>query len=454
MITTSKPLKQRILTASIWTLGGHIGSQSIRLVSNLIMTRLLVPEMFGLMAIVNVLLIGLVLLTDLGLRQNIIQSKRSQEEIFLNTVWAFQIIRGFFIWTVSVLVAIAVYIAQHYHLISANTVYAESLLPYIIPVATLSTLISSFEPTWTSLASRGLQQSKLVKIEIFSQLAGVVLMVLLALAFKSIWALVIGSLGTSLAQQIIVNFIYKEKRNRFEIDKEALHEIFHFGKWVFLSSVVGFLNNNGDRLLLGGLVSTVELGVYSIAAFIIGAVTMVISRVIVNVAYPALSETSRNNPSDLKRVYYRFRLPFDAGLLFLAGFFLLTGHTIIDILYDHRYQNAGWMLNILALSLISIRYNLTDQCYMALGKPRVMTALIVIRTVTLFVLLPIAFKQFGMQGAVWAIVISGFSSFPAAIYYKKITNLLDIKKELITLPMFLIGLGFGFIFNKLASWLL
>lgn len=410
--------------------------------------------MFGLMAIVNVLLIGLVLLTDLGLRQNIIQSKRSHEDIFLNTVWAFQIMRGLFIWGVSILAAIGVYFAQANNLLASGTVYAEPLLPYIIPIATLATLISSFEPTWTSVASKGLQQSRLVKIEIASQLAGVILMVLLALYFKSIWALVIGSLGSSLAQSIIVNFIIKEKKNRFEIDKEALHEIFHFGKWVFLSSVIGFLINNGDRLLLGGLITTEELGVYSIAAFMIGAVTMVVSRLMANVAFPALSEAARERPQDLKRVYYRFRIPFDAALLFAAGFLVVAGQSIIHILYDARYQNAGWMLNALALSLISIRYNLADQCYMALGKPKVMTVLIMIRTATLFILLPIIFKKYGIHGAIWVIVLSGFVSIPLAIYYKKINNILDIKKEFITFPLFLIGLAFGIFFNKLYSIML
>lgn len=413
------------------------------------MTRLLIPEMFGLMAIVNVMLMGLVLLTDVGLRQNIIQSKRSNEVSFLNTVWTFQIIRGIFIWVASVVVSAGIYFAQSFSWLASNTVYANPLLPLIIPVATLAVIFSAFEPTWTSLASRDLNQAKLVKIEIISQVAGVLLMMLLAYCYKSIWALVVGSLVTSLVHAFIVNFMVDEKRNHFHIDKSALGEIFHFGKWIFLSSVIGFLINSGDRLLLGGLVSSTELGVYSIASFIVGAVYMVISRLLANVAYPALSETARNKPDDLCRIYYKFRIPFDATVLFLAGFFLLTGQTIINILYDNRYHEAGWMLSILSLCLISLRYNLTDQCFLALGKPKLMTYLIVIRTVFMFTLLPVVFQKFGLHGAIWIIVLSNFSSFPLAIYYKKSYHLLNVKKELITLPMLVVGLLFGYVFNQL-----
>lgn len=408
--------------------------------------------MFGLMAIVNVILIGLVLLTDLGVGQNIIQSKKAHDAHFLNSAWSFQIMRGFFVWAVSILVAIGVYFAQTYHLLPSGKVYSEPLLPFIIPVAALTTLIGAFEPTWVVLSKRGLQLARLVKIELVCQLAGVGIMIVLAILFKSVWALVAGSLVTSIAYILIVGVLIKEERNYFVFDKEVLKEIFHFGKWVFLSSVVGFLINNGDRLLLGGLISTSELGIYSIAAFMVGAVFMVVSRLMGSVAFPALSEAVRERPHDLKRVYYRFRVLFDAGLLMVAGILFVSGQTIVDVLYDTRYQNAGWMLSALSLGLIALRFNLADQCYIALGKPKVMTILIVIRTVFLFVLLPLAFKQYGLQGAIWAIVISGFASVPMAIYFKQQHGLLDIKKELITAPVFIVGLAIGFIINKIVQY--
>ena len=397
---------------------------------------------------------GLSLFSDLGLKQSIIQSKRGRDERFLNTIWSFQIIRGFSIWGFSVLVAVAVLMAQRLLWMPVGTVYAEPLLPYIIPVSTLGMMISAFEPTWTSLASRDLQQARLIKIELICQITGVIVMVLMAFYTRSIWALVLGSLISGITRSIIVNFVIKEKRNHFEIDKAYTSEIFHFGKWIFLSSIIGFLAMNGDKLLLGGMISTKDLGVYNIASFMIGAVATIVSRLLGGVAYPALSETVRDRPYDLQRIYYRFRLPFDAGIMFLAGLLFVSGQTIIHLLYDSRYADAGWMLNVLALSLIALRYNLADQSYLALGKPKLMTMLTLIRTVALFVFLPIAYHQFGLHGAIWAIVASYFSSFPMAIYYKKTHQLLDVKKELITLPMIFLGIACGYAFNKIVQLML
>jgi O-antigen/teichoic acid export membrane protein len=80
-------LKQRILRAGSWTLAGQVLSQVIRLGSNLVMTRLLAPEMFGVMSIAITVGMILGMLSDLGLNQNIVQSKRGEEPAFLDTAW-------------------------------------------------------------------------------------------------------------------------------------------------------------------------------------------------------------------------------------------------------------------------------------------------------------------------------------------------------------------------------
>jgi len=69
------------------------------------MTRLLVPEMFGVMAIAMMVMYGLALFSDVGLRQSIVQSRRGGEAVFLNTAWALQIMRGFVIWGAALAVA-------------------------------------------------------------------------------------------------------------------------------------------------------------------------------------------------------------------------------------------------------------------------------------------------------------------------------------------------------------
>jgi O-antigen/teichoic acid export membrane protein len=95
---TSISLRQRMIGASSWVISGHLVGQLLRLAGNLIMTRLLVPEMFALMAVAGIFLLGLNLFFDAGLNQNIVQSERGTDPVFLNTIWVVQILRGVILW--------------------------------------------------------------------------------------------------------------------------------------------------------------------------------------------------------------------------------------------------------------------------------------------------------------------------------------------------------------------
>jgi O-antigen/teichoic acid export membrane protein len=444
-------LKNRVLKASMWAIANTLVAHGLRLISNLILTRLLVPEMFGLMSIISAMMMGLYMMTDLGLGAHIVQNKRADSD-YLDTSWTLGLLRGMVIWLLSILVAICLYIAQRYNWLPNNTVYAESMLPFVIPVFSLTVLINAFEPTWTALDSRNLNQARLVKIGILSQVVGIIFMIALAWYSRTIWALVIGSLGSSLARSFIVNFCIKGPRNRIHLEKESLSNIFHFGKWLFLSSIIGFLANTSDQFILGGLISSRELGVYNIALVIVVGVSQSVSALLSSVAYPALSEVIRERKHDLIRVYYRFRVSFDSGTLFLSGFLLIAGQVIINIMYDERYTDAGWMIGILSFGLLTIRYQIANQCFMALGYTKIMTIHSIVRTIAIFVFLPIGYRFYGLVGAIWATTLVNFATFPISIYYKKMHGILDIKKEFVTFPMIFVGMAAGWLFNQLAHF--
>lgn len=68
---------------------------ALRLTSNLVRTRLLFPEAFGIMAIVQVELTGAAMFSNFGIRGSIFQDARADDSDFLNTAWTLQIARGF-----------------------------------------------------------------------------------------------------------------------------------------------------------------------------------------------------------------------------------------------------------------------------------------------------------------------------------------------------------------------
>jgi O-antigen/teichoic acid export membrane protein len=432
--------RQRILRAGSWTIGASVGSQLIRLASNLVMTRLLVPEMFGVMALANAIMAGMQLLSDLGLKQNIVQSHNGNAPAFLNTVWTIQIMRGGLIWLLMLGIAGAIYLTDAVHWWHVDSVYADPILPYVIVALSFNAMIGGLESTRLATASRNLALGRMYLLDLTCNLAGVFFMVSWAMVDRSIWALVYGTLFTSALRVLASHTLLPGIRNRLHWDKDSLHEIFNFGKWIFLTSILGFLAANGDRLLLGGLIDPATLGIYSIAFMMVSAIRDAFAVMGSNVAFPAFSEIVRSRKAALKQAYYRFRLPMDVATLVAAGMLFAAGHLLIQFLYDDRYLEAGHMLEILCIGLLEVRFSLAIQCFMALGIPKLMVPLILIRILALFGLMPIAFNLWGLDGALWIVGSSALFALPVTFYFKAKHDLFDLKRELIVLP--LIGVVF------------
>jgi O-antigen/teichoic acid export membrane protein len=441
------PLKQRVLRASGWSFAGYGMQQALRVASSLVMTRLLVPEMFGVMALVAMVATVLWMLSDIGLGQNIVQSRRGQEPAFLDTAWSVQVVRGFVVWLVSLTLAAALYLANRRGLLPAGSVYAFPALPMIIAVSSFSAVIESFQSMRMASALRAFDQKPLIQIELAGQLAGLVVMVAAAAASGSIWSIVAGLLVTSSTRTALSHTWMTGHANRLRVETRALREVLGFGKWVFVSSAVGILAASGDRLLLGGLIDPHVMGLYAIASLVIGALESGIYRFFATVSLPALSEIARNDPVRLREVYNRLRFPGDLLLLFMAGALFAAGHRVIELLYDPRYAAAGGMLQVLALSLIAVRYGVAQQVYLAVGLTRYLALINAVRMVALYSLVPALYLLAGLQGALWAIALHGLATLPFVYCFNARLGLNDLQRELPVLAALPAGYLCGALLN-------
>jgi O-antigen/teichoic acid export membrane protein len=436
-------LWERARRAAKWTLAGYGLAQVIRLASNLVLTRLLVPEMFGVMGVAMAVLTILYLLADIGVHQNIVQSPRGDDPAFLDTAWVVQIFRGVFLWFVVCLVAELLHIANLRGLLPTNSVYASPELPFVIAVLSFTSVISGCSSTRLAVAERHLSVRRNNEISLLGQVVAVAVMIPLAVASRSIWALVAGSLVGTVTVTVLSHTWMEGHKNRFRVEKEALSEIFVFGRWIFLSSVVTVLAANGDRVILGFVVSAGVLGVYVIAATMMTIVQGLLTSLYESLVLPIASEIGRTERARLRTVYYQMRVPGDLILLFLAGLLFAAGRLVIDLLYDARYAAAGDMLQVLALSLIAVRYQLTNKVYIAVGLPRYQAIVNVARCVALYLVVPSMYYLAGLEGAIWGIGLYALATVPVIYYLNSKLGLIDIKRELVVLAAFPVGYAAG-----------
>jgi O-antigen/teichoic acid export membrane protein len=399
-------LAARAMRSSTFTVLGYGGSQMLRLASNLILTRLLFPEAFGMMALVQVFLTGLMMFSDLGISPAILQSKRGDERDFLNTAWTIQVLRGFGLWIAASLLAFPI-----------AAIYGAPELAQLLPVAAFALVITGFSPTRLETANRHLALGRVTLIDLVTQVTGIAAAVVLALIWQSVWALIWSGLISAVVQLILYQRLLPGIRNRFRWEKAAAAELIRFGKWIFLSTVAGFLYYQGDKLILGRFLTLDLLGIYNIGYFLASFPLLLGAALTRKIMIPLYRErppaASRENFAKLRRL----RLVISFGLVSLLILLALGGDALIALLYDDRYRQAGGIVVLVAafqiLPVIVLTY---DQAALAAGDSRRFFLLSLVRAGLMILALLAGVSLAGLLGALIGQGLAMLLAYPVAAW--------------------------------------
>lgn len=395
-------LMRRVLRGAGITMLGYAGTQALRLAGNLILARLLFPEAFGLMALVGVLLVGLSMLSDLGIGPAIQGSPRGDDPEFLNTAWTINIIRGGVLFLAGC--ALAWPMAAFYD--------APDLVQ-LVPVACLSLLIAGLEPTRVETAGRHLMLGWVVMLELAAQTAALVAMVALALVTGSIWALVLGSLVAAATRATLAWTVLPGIANRPRLEPAATRELIHFGKWIFLSTLAGFLIQQADKLVLGRFLSLQDLGLYNIGFFLASFPLMLGTTLVVRLMIPVYRESPPHASAAHFARVRRIRAGLTGALVAMMAPLVLLGPWLVGVLYDDRYGGAGAVVVLVGLALmpqlVSLAY---DRAALARGDSRGFFVVNGTRAALMLTLLVLWVPGRGIGGAALALAAAALLTYP------------------------------------------
>ncbi|MEL7034515.1 MAG: oligosaccharide flippase family protein [Cyanobacteria bacterium J06592_8] len=424
-------VKNQAVKGTIWTVVGYGGSQVLRLGSNLILTRLLIPELFGLMALVHTFITGVALFSDIGIRPSIIRSSRWNDPVFLNTAWTLQVLRACWIWIGCLILAWPV-----------SQFYNDSRLLWLLPVAAITVFINGFASTSLATLGRKLEIGKITIIDFGTQICALIITIVWASITPTVWALIAGNITASLIKTAWSHRLEPETSNWFAWEKDAVKEIMSFGTWIFVSTMMTFLASQADRLMLGRLFPLQLLGIYTVAFTFADLPRQVVQRISRQVMFPVISKYADLERSELRIKILKKRKLILYGLaglvVILAGF----GDIIIAILYDERYQQAGWMLPILAVGLWPLLLSATiDRALYAIGNPKPVAFGNCLKFIYMIILLPLGNKLFGIAGAITVIAFNDLPNYLAVNYGLWQEKLTCFKQDL-EMTVLMLGLLF------------
>lgn len=370
-----------------------------------ILARLLSPEQFGLFSLIMIALGTTESFTQTGANITILQSKQPIR-YFLDTAFVISIIRGFIIGSLMIVMG---YLMANY--------YDEAQLLLMIAVAALVPIIKGFiNPaivTWQKnfqFARDSLYTSLRLSFEAIVQ-------ILLALWLHSVWALVFGVILAA-AFEVLISFIMLKERPIFHYIKSRGTQIFQNARWLSLSSLLNYLNDNVDNFLLGKIVGTHRLGIYHNAYALSHKVNYDLSKSAYHGVMPIFSKLSQDGEEvRLKRAFYRavWSTLLITSLLSLPLIFFPK--LVVNLLLGPAWLESVEILRFLTLAgLIHTIANLSYSLLIAKKQYFYLNLHMFCSLLLMIIFILILGNSHGLIGAVIGIVLARSLTLPITLY--------------------------------------
>ena len=387
-------LQSRTILAAFWSLIGSGGAGIIRFTSNLVLTRLLFPEAFGLMATAMLMMTLVQIFSDTGVKTALIQHPQGDSRSFIDTSFIIALGRSILLFLILIISVSPI----------ANF-YSQPELVNILWVMSIAFLAEGFLNPALPLLIKKLRIEKQVVYSIGTQLAGFLTTLALVYVLRSVLALAIGYVFTSIFR-VIGSYLILSYRPKFKWNRAAGLALLHFGKYIIVNTMIGWAVLNLDRMVIGKVLGMEQLGFYNIALFIGVFVSEVLVQIFSQSYFPAVS-TIAHNHAKVQMVFEKANATIIALVAPFVMLLVMFSNEVISILYDPRYLLAGTVLFWISIrSLIQMISNIQSGTLLAMGKPVFVTISNGIGLVFLSIALPLLTTKYGLAGSGMAVVLS------------------------------------------------
>ncbi len=408
-------LAPRVIKGAGWVFGSSGVSVALRLATNLFMVRFLPPDAFGLMAFALLAQMAVEQLTDIGIGQSIVRERDGDTPRFLRVAWTVQMIRSLCVATGMLLIAVGIYFIGP-HIGAPGSVYGRAEAPVILAFLSIAAILHGAASTKIFLMQRQLAYGRISMIQLGSQFAAFLFMVVAVQFSPTVWVLLAGALLSTFCRFGLSHMVLPGPRMRFVYDREVSGRLWVFGKWIMASSALNYVAGNADKLILGGLLGAATFGVYSVANVWIQGGLTVLQKFSSQVGYAAFSETLNKRPGDLSRVFGRYMRVMTIITLFGATCCVILAQPFISFLYPASFDNAGQYLQLMAPTILLFRFKGHMDVIMATGNSQAIALISLARSVAVCTFTPIGYYTAGPAGAITGAILANAIILPYVLH--------------------------------------
>lgn len=356
----NESLKRKTAAATRWSTITEVASRLVLPLVNMVLARLLTPEVFGVVATITMIVSFAEIFADAGFQKYIIQHEfESKEELDQNTNVAF--------WTnltISIILWTIIYI------------YSEPLaklvgnpgLGNVVAISSLSLPILAFSSIQMSRFKRDLDFKSLFYVRLISILIPIFVTTPLAFIFHSYWALIIGTLAGNISNAIVLT-IRSNWRPKIYYSFIQLKRMFSYSWWILLESISTWMASYSDTFIVSVSLSAYYLGLYKTSMVTVNQIMGLIVAAASSPLFVALSRL-QNNRKELISTYNSYMRSLAFIIFPLSVGIWLFRDVITDILLGSQWHEACDFIGLWGLlsSVALVFGTFANGLYNAIGK--------------------------------------------------------------------------------------
>ncbi|MCF7821138.1 MAG: lipopolysaccharide biosynthesis protein [Mariprofundaceae bacterium] len=327
-------LSRRVFKGGAWASLAFTLSRMLGLLRLTILARLLLPDDFGLMTIVMMVVASMWVLSDMGTSASVIQ-RSNLNRVFMHTAWHINWLRGF------ILAALCWLSAPWLALF-----FEHPDLQPLLQWAALIPLIQGLESLGMVLLKRELNFRQRAYVDFAKESANTIVAILLVLYWHAsaeamLWGVIAGTCVAS-----ILSYFLHDYRPSLQFSREAAWDIWSYGGHLMGAGILIFAMTNLDDVIIGKILGIEQLGYYGVAFALAGILTNQLVTVFNAVMFPALSEI-QHDYDRMKRVLGHSARLMSGVLTPVVCFVAIFPENLIEFIFGSHWLPAAPVLLVL-----------------------------------------------------------------------------------------------------------
>lgn len=395
---STKDLKNKAVSGMIWTGLQRYSKMFIQFISGIILARLLTPYDYGCIGMLMIFVTLAESFIDGGFGSALIQKKRPTQEDY-STI---------FFWNIGM--AIVLYAVLYFSAPAIAQFYGIPLLSDVLRVQGIILFIYAFNIVQRNQLRKKMNFKVISIVSVSSFIISLTITIIMAYRGFGVWALVTQHLVMAVIPAFVFWF-YIKWRPTWTFSWNSFKELFSFGFYMFLSSLLNQFGNQIQGLLIGKFYNPSTLGLYSKAKGLEKLSATSISQVMTQVTYPLYAE-AQDNKNALSNMIRRLTMTLSYLTFPLMFVLLICAKPLIVLLYSDRWVDCVPYFQVLCIAaLADCLQSVNNQSIAAIGKGQVMLTWTIVKRVMGFIFVLVGLLLYGMKGLLVGMIFNSWFSY-------------------------------------------